>query len=556
MQDPAKKPNTQTAADKLFNFRPVLFAAIFLALGILFAYFHDLYGVSARWAFCLLPAAATPFFFCRSKNALFKTLLSELALALCFGAGVTAFSRQVEDYRSCGQYDGEYSVLGRVVDYKETDYGLRVTFDELIVGTTEEEGRLVAYLPASFSDSIRLSDEILLYGHVYTQTEVFDEYGFCARDIDDGVRFFMRTESCSTTGRRFDAFLYLRERIKDVVYAGMDETSAAVTMAVLTGDTSGMDGDLLENVRRGGIAHIFAVSGLHIGALYAFCLWLIKKTRLKTVAKPVRFAFTACMLLFYGGVCGYSDSVVRAIAMCLTVYASALSGIAVDPLERVGLAAGIVLLISPVSLFEVGFQLSFVACLGIVLLAKRLSRLVDLLLKKFVGLFVEPKPEVKTPLYRDGDPLTVGQRVYGNCISFLGVTLSAQIATAPVCLYAFGYVSGWAFLLNCLFVPLISAAFSALLLFVTAACALPIAASKVVLYAPAACWSAALLVFEVADFSGFAISGITPNWQFFVCYYAGLLFATDKWNAPRWVRYSLCLICMAATAGIGITCAG
>ena len=112
-----------------------------------------------------------------------------------------------------------------------------------------------------------------------TNTEAFDDYGFRAEEVSGRVRFQIDVSSLTVTGKSKNPFLAVRSRLVETLYAGMDEESAAVTCALLTGDTSGIESGLLENVRRGGIAHIFAVSGLHIGALYAFCLFLFRKIR-------------------------------------------------------------------------------------------------------------------------------------------------------------------------------------------------------------------------------------------------------------------------------------
>jgi competence protein ComEC len=172
-------------------------------------------------------------------------------------------------------------------------------------------------------------------------------------------------ESCVVVGKKFDFFGSIRTRIAEVLYRGMDIETASVTMAVLTGNTAGIEDGLLENMRYGGIAHIFAVSGLHVGDLFAFCLFFTSKTPLRKMPKIARFFLVAFLLIFYGGICGFSASVIRATVLCLVGYAAKLLGVSVDRFEALGVGGVIVLLISPVELFSPGFQLSFLACLGI-----------------------------------------------------------------------------------------------------------------------------------------------------------------------------------------------
>ena len=98
--------------------------------------------------------------------------------------------------------------------------------------------------------------------------------------------------------------------------------------------------------------------------------------------------------------------------------------------------------------------------------------------------------------------------------------------------------------------PIISAGFSFLLLFVLVACLLPSACAEVVLYLPNVLWSALMLVFEAVDFSTFAVTNVQMTGGSFVCYYGGCTFLTDKWNLRRrwkWIFAAVCFIGCAAT---------
>ena len=127
-------------------------------------------------------------------------------------------------------------------------------------------------------------------------------------------------------------------------------------------------------------------------------------------------------------------------------------------------------------------------------------------------------------------------------ITFVSVSLAAQIATAPLQLYVFGYLSVWGLLLNGIFVPFISVVFSILLLFVLLSCiCMPIA--PILLYLPSVVWNGVLLLFEAIDFSKFVISGIKITIGSMLCYYGGWIFLTDKWNFNKKLKYLLAAVC-------------
>ena len=537
----------QKSADKLFNFRPMLFCAISLCFGIVFSYLQIHEGASAWWLMLWLPLGALPFCFCSTKKKAKGVAFTVIALFVSFFIGYNAFSAQLQDFTACGRYDGIYTAQGRVVDATLYEDVVKICLDDVKIGNKEETGKLIAYLSASFSETVTLSDVILLEGYVKTNTDFFDQYGFVAERIAEDQRYVMYdAESCEIVENRFDLFLFLRARMQKVVQEGMQGDVSAVMLGVLTGNVSGMDEGLLENIRFGGIAHIFAVSGMHVGALYGFCTMLLKKSALKKLPKIAQGLLLAVLLFFYAGICGFSASILRATTICLVSYTAKALGLRSDLLQSLGFAGIIVLLLSPVSLFCVGFQLSFVSCLGIALLARPFQNGLENLADKIVMAFRKnralPNPEKR----RDKSlrPLTIGERIARSCISFLSVSLSAQVATAPILLSSFGYLSGWALLLNFLFVPLLGVVFSWLLMFVIVGCFLPVSVAAVVLYLPDLFWSLTLLLFETVDFSSFAVTQLSLSGGGILCYYGACLFLTDKWNIT--IKQKICLFSVCA----------
>ena len=539
--------------DKLFNFRPLFFMAASLCVGVVFCYLHFFFGLSLWWLF-LLVGLGIPFIFC-GKEMLIKTAISVFALLAAFFVGFACFGAQMRAYIRATVYEGEYSVQGRVEEKTEGRTYSCLVLSDITVGENAEKYKLIAYLPASFCENVDLFDVVSLVGAVTTEGTEYSAESFNAYTIREHIKYKMTdVESCIVVGRKFDLFGSIRVRIEKALYRGMDDEPASVAMAVLTGNTHDIESGLLTNMRYGGIAHIFAVSGLHVGALYGFCMWLTSKTGLKRAPKIFRFLLVAAVLLFYGGICGFSASILRATILCLVGYAAKLIGTKVDKLETLGLAAIIVLLLSPIELFSVGFQLSFLACLGIFLYSKPLDKwgnhVCDEIIKRVrarreKAMQSAGESTQNARAQEDEDTITFWGKVRNMAISFTSVSLAAQIATAPVLLQTFGYLSGWSLLLNFFFVPFIGAVFSWLLLFTVAACLLPLAASPVVLYLPNVVWSAVLLLFEGFDFSTFAIKGVTLTASAFACYYLALSFLADKWNLTIKQRKWFGLLCGA-----------
>lgn len=139
--------------------------------------------------------------------------------------------------------------------------------------------------------------------------------------------------------------------------------------AELTGDKSAMDdGDYLA-MQETGLAHLFAVSGLHCAFLVTLLALLISRRQ------RLLCAVTIPLLLFYMVMVGMSPSVIRACIMQIFLLIAPLFRRGSDPLTSLAAALLVILLCNPFAAASVSLQLSFSATLGMVLLSPRLYKL-------------------------------------------------------------------------------------------------------------------------------------------------------------------------------------
>ena len=534
------------SAGRFVNFRPVFACAVFLIVGIMVGYLRVVEGKSG--AGLLLFALACPllfFFFAKSKTRwLICTLLAYLSLFL----GSTAFALNVGNYHDAVEYNGQYSITGTIVEKNRSSGGGKLLLSNLRVDGEKTTGRLRVFVDEDDFASLRCCDKIEATMIVRTNTALTGFYGLRAEAIADKKLYVgSDVSSYQVVGRAFRPCVALRGVLQDRLHGSMGEEGASIAEAILLGNTSGIDEGLLENIRYGGVAHIFAVSGLHIGAVFAFSLFLFRRNR---IPAPIRFVIIASILLVYGGICGFSASVVRAIVTCLILYTCALIGIKYDSIESLSLAAYIVFLLYPTLLFGVGAQLSFSACLGIALLANPLRLMMETIVCGASNtvrykLLKHEKPKPKN-IFKKGSPFKpLSKQLQQSVLSFLSVSIAAQVGTFPVLYLSFGYFSLISLLLNCLFVPLISVCFSLLLLLAFASVMMPVLAD-VLLYAPNVVISAAMLPFHSWDFSSGILSSISFEIPALISYYLAVCFASDKINLPRWQRH-LTVVLFSAT---------
>lgn len=256
-----------------------------------------------------------------------------------------------------------------------------------------------------------------------------DSGGFDQRKqlLSQGARYVLRVQEPSAIkmiGRRgglWGSIDQLRRAAREHLSRGPEERVDEALKGVVLGDTSGMDRGWLESFRRAGTAHMFAVSGLHVGSLAALVLGAV---RIAGAARWVGFLSVFAVALFMVFFAGGSPSVIRAAVMIGVAVLGRWLGRGGDRWQVLALAAAVVLGLNPFALFDVGFQLSFTALGGILLFSRPLERV----LHRF--------------------PLAVR--------SNLAVSLAAGLGTAPVSLAVFGRTSLISPLANVLAVPVLS----------------------------------------------------------------------------------------------------
>lgn len=154
----------------------------------------------------------------------------------------------------------------------------------------------------------------------------------------------------------------LRLRMGDILDQLLPPQDAGIYRALLTGDKSAMDEDIRSLYQENGIAHILAVSGLHLSILG---LGVYELLRHFGRSKAASGSVAALLIISYGILTGSSGSALRAVLMLLLRFLAAAVGRSYDMLTAMAAAALFLLWKEPFMLFGAGFQLSFLAVLAI-----------------------------------------------------------------------------------------------------------------------------------------------------------------------------------------------
>ena len=342
--------------EKLINFRLFLFLAVSLALGICSAYSFILQkiglGIAIIVFFILLLLIYLLFFTAKEKRI--KSIIFISIFATLFGIGASVFSLQIANYNAVNLGDHYYEMEGVIAEEHITDYGAKYILKDVKVngnvkGTLNYKVELYVYGAPTY----KLGD-VIAFGEYLFDKDLYYEGRFSSYSIADKVKY--RVTIYDTDIKLVSSSPNLFEKtnlmIKENLSKGLSEKTFPVAYAMLTGNSDYMDLDVLNSYRRAGVAHIFAVSGLHIGFIAAILNFVFNKMRLNRVVKAV---LVALALLFYSGVCGFSASSLRATVMAAVLLFAAIKGEKYDGVSAVAVAAFLILLFNPAELFCVGF---------------------------------------------------------------------------------------------------------------------------------------------------------------------------------------------------------
>lgn len=355
---------------------------------------------------------------------------------LRYQAATPAFTlSDIAYYNDSGQYVTVRGSLARAPLYRDA-------YIELWVAASHIEGdRLSANVEGLMVARADLGQQwvygqgIELTGRLRTPQDT-DDFAYSTYLARQGVYSEMPFAAAVPTGQAGGSWAghllhSLRARGVSTLHRLYPDPAAGLLAGILLGDETGISPRLKEAFNDTATRHIVAISGFNIGIIAGLVLNLA--SRRVGVRKAIWIA--ALSVLGYTILVGAQASVVRAGIMGLVVLGSQLAGRDQHSLNTLAFTAALMALINPLVLWDVGFQLSFTATLGLVVFAAPLQLWANTHLE--AHLPTEWAARLKVPLS-----------------DYVLLTFAAQIFTLPLLLYYFGRLSLVALPANLLVLPL------------------------------------------------------------------------------------------------------
>lgn len=389
------------------------------------------------------------------QKRIIRRISGILIYVLFAGMGYMNIGILHEQEQYASRLDGcSGTIAGTIYEIKETENRQQVFMKIVDVrGMAGEEWtgfhenmKLLVYVE---KDAILYPGQEAVFAGRFEQPEhagnpgAFDAYRYYR---SQGIFLTLSDAELKKTGKRYShvraGLRKLRNRISDVIGNLYGEEDASVIRAMLLGERQGMDGDVKRMYQLNGIAHILAISALHIAIIG---MTLYRRMRKWGVSYWSAGIGCSILVILYGQMTGLAGSTMRAIIMMgLLLFGKAI-GRSVDLLTSAGIAGVWMAVINPYVVLDAGFQLSFAAVTGIAVIVPVLQR-------------VFGKRGSADPINKFGAG-TVLQHIFGvgeKIRQSLAVSMATFLATLPVIVYYYYQFPLYGILLNLIVVPCVS----------------------------------------------------------------------------------------------------
>ena len=359
-----------------------------------------------------------------------KLILVTIVTGLAFGCSFLITHFQYEPTLLLA--DKTVEISGTVTDVFRSSSGTPGVTVRLDRDITKTPLPVKVNLYINIDAELRIADRIETTAHFYTPSDQYGTYSTTSKA--DGIYLngsVWNTAVTVTTDDNFHISRFLadfREGIKKTIGTLFSARDAGVFQAMLLGDKSALDDDTYRDFVHTGIIHVLVVSGLHLSILSQF---VIRTLKLLHVRRKLRYAIGIGVVFCFMAIAGFHPAVNRAGLMLMLVYSGRLFNRESDSLTSLGLAGIVFTLFSPYLVLDIGFQLTYLSTLGILLFCSKMTSGILRLLH-------------------------TENRFVAWIVGLFCVTLSVMVTTLPLTVYYFKAVPVLSPVFNVLISPLVT----------------------------------------------------------------------------------------------------
>ena len=427
---------------KLFNFT-IIKLTICLIIGIIIGYFIN---IPLSLIFYILGVGLLIFsvnFFIAKKQFISTVWFGVMAYTLTIIIGVFIVNIHNQKNHSTHysnninlEHDSINNITFRIREViKPSYYSNKYIIDILETNGQTTSGKLILNTPKDSINNLKVDD-------IFITKSVFQEINPCLNPGQFNYKNYLQKQYIyhqlyvskkellkinSNSRTIFGMAHRIRQHINLKLQAyPFKPDELAIINAILLGQRQDISEDVYTSYTNAGAVHILAISGLHIGIILLLLSALLKPIEKFRNGRLIKTVLLVLILWSFAVIAGLSASVTRAVTMFSIVALSMHLNRPTNIYNTLAISAFILLLIKPLFIFDVGFQLSYLAVIGIV--------------------------SIDPHLYRLWIPKNWLLRKYWHTFT---VTISAQLGIIPISIFYFNQFPGLFFISNLLIIPVL-----------------------------------------------------------------------------------------------------
>lgn len=294
-------------------------------------------------------------------------ILCLLAIIFSLLSSLIFFNIRASSYE---KYYGEEHTISATVTEEIYQSGNLSSYKINVESIDGEHNRHVSELTCYYNPAFEIGDKFELTVTAENTDEDYPtRYNSKLSRLSDGVFILYSSwdqSSLKITGSNTITprviFSHINAKLSKTLTSAVSGEEGKLASAILLGNRDLLSNSTKRDFSRAGAAHILAISGLHMSILMGALMYLCKKLGMKTRLIAIVMIIIS---LTYLGITGFSISATRSVIMLTIVYLSMLASVPSDPLTSLSIAGTVIVLISPGSILDAGFWMSFSATLGI-----------------------------------------------------------------------------------------------------------------------------------------------------------------------------------------------
>lgn len=355
--------------ERWFNYRPLCLIFAFLLLGSVFCfYLTQQIALTISISLVILLAFFLLAIFKKKTQYVLVPLISFMIGVACYNLAITSFNKTVKYtpttieariYNISNEINGMIKVEADSCKFDNNRVNDNVTiyiYDNDGLFNNIDVGSVIKFKPYRFYKSD-------LFNHNTPNANMFSE------DLKYTTSALIEDITYIKTDKTFAEFI--KENIKDNLSLGLTNENVEIAYSALFGDKDMLSDKQYSVFKLSGVAHLLAVSGLHVGIIVAVLTKILKIFKTK---EWLNFGIILVFLLLYTHICSFSVSIIRASIMTIILLLAKNLQKEYDGFNSVSIAGIVIYLINPLCIFDVSFLLSFSCVVGILMLYKPIRR--------------------------------------------------------------------------------------------------------------------------------------------------------------------------------------